>query len=122
MANHYIKTETDSAEIVLSCIEALNNEDFKTARTYTSDDMKFIGVLGSRDGADAYFKDMERMRLKYRVQKVFEDEDDVCLFYDLDISGTTIFGCGWYHVEDGKINSLKVIFDPRPVLEASGKK
>lgn len=121
MANHYIKSETGSREIVLSCIKALNNEDFKTARTYVSDDMKFIGVLGSRDGADAYFNDMERMRLKYRIQKVLADDNDVCIFYDLEISGKTIFGCGWYHLENGKIDSLKVVFDPRPLLDGQGK-
>ncbi len=66
----------------------------------------------------SYFIDMERMRLKYDVKKVFVDENDVCLFYDLTISGTTIFGCAWYQVQGGRIHSLKVIFDPRPVLAA----
>ena len=110
----------DAKEVVLACIEALNNEDFKTARTLANDDMSFVGVLGSRDGADAYFKDMEHMKLKYDVKKAFADGDDVCLLYDLTMSGKTIFGCGWYQVKNGKISSLKVLFDPRPFLE-SGK-
>jgi hypothetical protein len=63
-----------------------------------SDDMTFDGVL------------------KYHINKPFENENDVCLLYDLDMQGKTIFGCGWYHVEDGKIHSLKVVFDPRPLL------
>ena len=109
-------------EFVLSFIKALNREDFKAARTYVSDDMKFVGVLGSRDSADAYFKDMERMKLKYHIKKVFADGNDVCLLYDLDMQGRTIFGCGWYHLEFDKINSLLVVFDPRPLLEASEKK
>jgi len=33
------------------------------------------------------------------------------------MSGATLFTCGWYQVEDGKIRSLKVVFDPRPVLD-----
>jgi hypothetical protein len=65
---------------------------------------------------------MERMKLKYGIKKIFADENDVCLFYDLSMGGLTLFGCGWYHVQNGKINSLKVVFDPRPVLEASDKK
>jgi hypothetical protein len=108
-------------EIVMSCIGALNEEDFTRARSYVSDTMKFEGVLGSRDGADAYFNDMKKMKLKYEIKKVFEDSNDVCLLYNLDISGVSIFCCGWYHVEDGKIDSLKVVFDPRPVLDKQGK-
>lgn len=29
-----------------------------------------------------------------------------------------LFTCGWYQVKDGKIRLLKVVFDPRPVLDA----
>jgi hypothetical protein len=65
---------------------------------------------------------MKKMKLKYDVQKAFVDGDDVCLFYDLRISGHTIFGCGWYHLENDKISSLKVLFDPRPLLDAEKKK
>jgi limonene-1,2-epoxide hydrolase len=114
-------TGTNAREIVMACIKALNEEDFQTAREYTTDNFSFVGVLGSRNGAAAYFDDMEKMKLKYDVKKVFVDRDDVCLLYDLSISGITIFGCGWYHVEDDKISSLRVVFDPRPVLELQDK-
>jgi hypothetical protein len=114
---------TNSAKaIILACIKALNEEDFDTARTYASDDMTFVGVLGSRDSAQAYFDDMRKMKLKYDVKIAFEEGDDVCLLYDLGISGITLFGCGWYHVRQGKIDSLKVLFDPRPLLEQQEKK
>lgn len=115
------ETTTSAEKVVISFVKALNEEDFKTARQYASDDMKFIGVLGSRDGADAYFKDMEKMKLKYDIKKVLTGGDDVCLLYDLQMSGLTIFGCGWYHVREGKVSSLRVVFDPRPVLEQTGK-
>src|SRR5260221_10756324 len=111
----------DAKEVVLSFINALNNEDFEEARTYVDNDMKFVGVLGSRNGAEAYFADMKRMKLKYDIKKIFADDDDVCLFYDIDMSAKKIFSCGWYQVEDGKINWLRVVFDPRPVLEALRK-
>ena len=121
MASTISSIETNAKEIVMRFIEALNAEDFKTARMYASDDMKFIGVLGIRDGADAYFKDMEKMKLKYKVQKTFAESDDVCIFSDLTISGTTILCCSWYHVSEGRIDMLKVIFDPRPLLEKTNK-
>lgn len=114
--------QSSPMEVVMSCVRALNEEDFAKARNLVSDDMTFAGVLGSRDGADAYFADMERMKLKYDVKKSFADDHDVCLLYDLKISGKKIFGCGIYHVDAGKITSLKVVFDPRPIIDAALKR
>lgn len=111
-----METAINSREIVLAYVKALNREDFQTARQYVADDVSFDGVLGSRQGADAYFEDMKQMRLKYDVKKVFADANDVCVLYDVTLSGVKLFTCGWYRIEGGKIQSLKVIFDPRPVL------
>jgi limonene-1,2-epoxide hydrolase len=104
-------------ELVSSFIKALNEDDFATARSYVHDNFSFDGVLGTRNSADAYFKDMEKMHFKYDIKKIFTDGDDVCLLYDINMQGTTIFTCGWYKVHHGKIQSLKVVFDPRPILE-----
>jgi predicted SnoaL-like aldol condensation-catalyzing enzyme len=109
-------------ELVLSFIKLINEEQFDEARNLAHDDMVFKGVLGSRDGADAYFNDMKNMKLKYKIIKAFEEGNDVCVLYDLNMSGLTIFGCGWYQVEQGKVTSLKVIFDSRPLLEQADKK
>jgi len=113
ITNHALSTR----ELVNAFIEALNEEDFATARNYVQDDFSFDGVMGKRNSADAYFKDMEKMRFKYDIKKTFADGDDVCLLYDINMQGTTIFTCGWYKVKDGKIQSLKVVFDPRPILD-----
>jgi ketosteroid isomerase-like protein len=104
-------------EIVLSFVEALNNEDFKSARSYISDDLAFKGVMASLNGGDNYMKDMGKMKIKYAVKKVTSEGGDVSLLYDFTQSGTTLPGCGWYHVENGKIHSLTVLFDPRPLME-----
>ncbi|MBE7176379.1 MAG: nuclear transport factor 2 family protein [Mucilaginibacter polytrichastri] len=108
--------EIRAQETVLACIKAINEEDFAAGRKQVHDHMKFVGVLGERDGGDAYFGDMEKMKLKYAIKKTFTEGDDVCLLYDLNMKGTIIEGCGLYHVTDGKIDHLKVIFDPRAVL------
>lgn len=112
----------DTGDMLLSFIQAMNGEDFESARSYVNDNMKFIGVMGSQDGADAYFTDMAKMKFKYSVKKVFADDGDVCLFYDIDMDNVTAFSCGWYHLVDGKIDTIRVLFDPRPVLEAGRKK
>ena len=113
--------ESTAEQVVMACVEAINKEDFQTARRYVSDDISFVGVLGSRQGADACFSDMERLRLKYEVKKIFLDGQDVCLLYDFNMSGKIVFCCGWYQVEEGKVRSLRVVFDPRPILEGASK-
>jgi len=115
-------TKVSTKNIVLTFLNALNNEDFEKARQCLSDNMTFDGVLGHRDGAEVYIDDMKKMKFKYNIKKTFEDENDVCIFYDIDMSGKKIFTCGWYILNNGKIDSIKVVFDPRPILEQAEKK
>lgn len=111
---------TDKAkQVVLGLGKALNDEDFEIARRLVSDDMKYIGPFGVRDGAEAYLQKIERLRLKFDIQKVFVDDQDVCVIYNIAVSGVILFACGWFHVKAGKVSSLKVTFDPRPLLAAS---
>lgn len=112
-----IQTEVSAKEVVLSFIQALNDNDFDGARSHVDDALLFQGVMGTRTSADDYFRDMKKMKFKYAVQKVFESGDDVCLWYDITMGEREIFSAGWYKVEDGKIISFKVLFDPRPLLE-----
>lgn len=109
-------TEHNSKVVVLDFINALNAEDFDLARQQLCDDMTFKGVMGERNGADIYIEDMKKMKLKYDIKKIFTDAEEVCLFYDIEMSGKKIFSCGWYILEEEKIKSFKVIFDPRPIL------
>ena len=111
------QTNSAAQDIVLAFINALNREDFAAARDCVSDDLTFIGVLGTRNGAEAYFSDMSRMKLKYAVKKVFTDGADVCLFYDITMGDKTIFSCGWYQLVNNKISTFRVLFDPRPLLQ-----
>jgi limonene-1,2-epoxide hydrolase len=116
-SRHQTMQDISAKEVVLSFIQALNDSDFDGARSHVDDALVFQGVMGVRNSADEYFKDMKKMKFKYAVQKVFEDGDDVCLWYDITMSDKQIFSAGWYKVEDGKIVSFKVLFDPRPLLE-----
>ncbi|RYZ94442.1 MAG: nuclear transport factor 2 family protein [Sphingobacteriaceae bacterium] len=109
--------ENNAKDIVLSFINALNDRDYETAGEFLSRDMQFSGVLGKRDGAEAYIQDMKHMQFQYDVVKTFADGNDVCLFYNIDMQGTKVFTSGWYQLSGGKIKSIKVVFDPRPVLE-----
>ena|ERR1700712_4332318 len=118
-----MSTATLSAkQTVLPFLQALNDEDFDTARSFVSDNMTFEGVLGSRDNADAYFSDMRKMKFKYELIKVFAESNDVCILYNVKMSGDMkVFTCGWYTVDHGRIAAIRVLFDPRPVLEQTKK-
>jgi hypothetical protein len=111
-----ILTEHNAKVVVLDFINALNTENFEIARAQLHDDMTFKGVMGERNGADNYIGDMKKMKFKYNIKKVFVDHDEVCLLYDINMGEKTIFSSGWYKLEDEKIKSFQVIFDPRPIL------
>jgi len=106
-------------EVVLGLGKALNDESFQIARRYVSDDMKYVGPFGSRDGAEAYLQEIERLRLKFDIQKIFADDENVCVLYDITVSGITLFACGWFQVNAGRVSSLRVTFDPRPLVALS---
>lgn len=110
-----------SEQLVLDFLNALNRERFAEARKMLSDDFQFAGVLGKRDGGDAYMEDMKKMKMKYAVKMVFTNGDDIAVLMDLTTSGKTLENFAWYHVEDGRLKSLKVLFDPRPLLEGPNK-
>ena len=42
--------QIDAKEIVMSCLRAINREDFKTARQFVADDLSFVGVDGLASG------------------------------------------------------------------------
>ena len=107
---------SETKEVVLGLGKALNDENYEAARRYVSDNMKYVGPFGSRDGAEAYLHEIERLRLKFDIQKIFADNKDVCVLYDITVSGITLFACGWFQVEAGRVRSIRVTFDPQPLL------
>ncbi len=98
-------------------IQYLNEENFDKAESYLDPDFKFIGVLGTRNNASVYIKDMRQMKFKYRILKAFTSGEDVCFWYTIDMGEQVIEASGWYQIKNGKILSLKVLFDPRPLLD-----
>src|SRR5258708_23305370 len=109
----------EQKEVVVGVGKALNDESFQIARRYVSDDMKYVGPFGSRDGAEAYLQEIERLRLKFYIQKIFADDNNVCVLYDITVSGITLFACGLCQVNAARVNSLRGTFDPRPLLALS---
>jgi len=51
-----------------------------------------------------------------KTHKLFVDGADACLLYDMETNtpAGTAFISEWYQVRDGKIASIRVVFDARP--------
>ena len=86
-----------------------------------SDTVLYMASLNSFNGAEPYFKYVEHLNLpKLDIKKVFaEGSHDVCVHSELNYSipPAPIFVSAWYQVHDGKISSMKLVFDPRPFLQ-----
>lgn len=110
-------------EIVITFQESLNNRDIKSARSFVSDDFTCTLPSGSFNSAEAYFKAVEHAAqvnespYKFNAKKTFVDGNDVCVFNDVIAGPKTLLACGWYHIEGGKIRSLNLVYDPRPLLQ-----
>ena len=114
--------ESDSKETVMSYIRALDGQDYDGALKYLHDRVRIRGPAGETFGKPLDFIEMLRKyHGRYDVKKVFSDEDDVCVLYDLKMTGPTVFMSSWYQVRDGKIVSIQTVFDPRAFGPPPGK-
>jgi predicted ester cyclase len=111
------KESTNKAtSVVKSFLDALNKSDFQKAREFIHENLSFIGVLGKVDGADTYISQMEKMQLKYDIRKIFTNEPDVAVFYDIKMGEQNVFAAGWYSLDGDLIHTIRVVFDPRNVM------
>jgi hypothetical protein len=114
---------SDAKEVVMSYIRALDSQDYDTASTYLSSEVRVKGPAGEMFRKPNEFIDMLRSyHGKYDLKKVFTDGNDVCLLYDLKTPTATVFMCSWYQVNHGKIGSIQSVFDPRPFGPPPAKK
>ncbi len=108
--------------VVLNYIEALDRQDYDAARDYLKDRLPVTGPGEGFDSADRFIEMLRTYRSRYDVKKVFAEGDEACVLYDLGTPGATVFMCSWYRVEDGKIASIRSVFDPRPFARPPGVK
>ncbi len=93
-------TTADSRSVVASFFKAWTTGDFDTARSLLHDDVRGLSQIVQAA----------------HQQKVFADDNDVCVIYDL-VTATpagTAPTAEWYRLRDGKISAVRVYFDARP--------
>ena len=112
-------------EIVMDFIQALERKDFKTIRSYISDNISVLAPgpveLTSFNKAEPFVTYLQYANLPpLEIKKEFADSNDVCLLYEMTYRDPplTTFVCGWFHVnDDGKISSLRFVMDPRQLFQ-----
>ena len=81
--------------------------------------MTFDGPLGHAANAEDCIAGLRRMSeivTGIVIRKTFVDAADALTWFDLHTAGTgPLPAANWRHVENGKITSIRVTFDPRPL-------
>ena len=105
---------SQAKEIVMGYIGALDRREYDRALEHLDERVRIRGPAGETFGNPLDFIEMlSKYQGRYDVKKVFDDEDDVCVLYDLTTTGPTVYMSSWYQVKDGKIVSIRTVFDPR---------
>jgi hypothetical protein len=99
--------------VVMSYIAALDGQRYEEAMSCLDERVRIRGPAGETFGRPVDFVEMlRRYRGRYDIKKMFVDGDDVCVLYDLVTTEATVYMSSWYQVKDGKIVSIRTVFDP----------
>ncbi len=114
-------------DVVMGYQKALGSGDWRSARSFLRDDLKFKGPIAQHDRPEPYLEDLKRLHdivEEVQMKKVFADGDDVCLLYDMvtNTPAGTAFICEWHHVSGDKISSIRVVFDATPFAPVFAKR
>ncbi|MGI8880541.1 MAG: nuclear transport factor 2 family protein [Jatrophihabitans sp.] len=106
--------------VVARYFDAWQGGDATSLRSLVTDDVTFAGPMGTVDNADEFVTSLQKLRemmTGLTVLHRFVDGDDVLTWYEMQVpEKSSIPVAHWAHVESGKVASLRVTFDPRPIL------
>lgn len=112
---------TSTAEtVVVRYFDAWQGGDATTLRSLVTDGVTFVGPMGTVDNADDFVMSLQKLRevmTGLTVLHRFVDGDDVLTWYEMQVPEKKPMPVAhWAHFESGKVASLRVTFDPRPLL------
>lgn len=120
----------DSGRIATTYFHSWKDKDFATLRSVLADDATFRGPLGTADDAETCrrgLRGMAQVVTDMDIHHVFVDGADVLTWFDLHTTSdlhTTVAPpaptANWSQIENGKITSIRVAFDPRAFTARSG--
>lgn len=109
-----------SAAVAAAYFDAWKSGDVERVRPLLHDDVTFVGALGATTGIEetlAGLKGMFAMTEQVDVIKRWVDGPDVLTWFELRTATTgPLPVVNWSHVEHGRIQRIRVTFDPRPLL------
>ncbi len=115
---------TDPASVTAEYFAAWKAKDLDRYRAVLADGCTFDGPMGHETNADdctRSFANLAGITTDLVVRKVFVDGGDVCTWFDLQTAPAELAPVvNWSHVEDGRITSILVTFDPRPLTNPGG--
>ena len=100
-------------EKVLFLLDAINFEDYESAKECLNYDFRFQEFLLTFNNSQKFLDRMKRLQTKFKIKKIFADDQHVCVFYDLKIHPDNVMsGCGLFEFDNEKIVSLRQFTDP----------
>ena len=110
----------DATTAATTYFESWRAHDFERLRTILADDVTFTGPMGTASGADDYVSSLAGFAEQLddiAVEKMVADGDDVLTWFHLvPKGGDPVPVVNWCHLEDGRVQRVRVTFDPRPLL------
>ncbi|CAM5360359.1 hypothetical protein GCM10010329_23410 [Streptomyces spiroverticillatus] len=110
----------NAEEIAATYIAAWREKKFDALREILSDDFSYVGPLATLDNPDECRKSLERMApvtTDLVVERVFVSGPDVVTWFTLHTSiALPTAAANWIHVENGKINRIRAVYDPRALV------
>lgn len=113
-------THDSPATIANRYFDAWRQRDIESVRPLLHEQVTFVGALGATSGAEETLAGLSRMfdiTREVQVVKRWVDGPDVLTWFELQTpQASPIPVVNWSHIEGGRIERIRVTFDPRPLL------
>lgn len=113
-------TTRTPADTMTAYFDAWRRHDAESLRDVLADDVVFDGPLAHVEGLEDNLASLHGLLgivTDVVARHVFVDGPDVCTVYDLHTTAADpILTVNWARVQDGRVRTLRAVFDPRPLL------
>jgi ketosteroid isomerase-like protein len=100
--------------------ETWNARDFDAFEAQLAGDATFVGPLGTANGAGELrrgIQGLSKLVERAEVVAMVGEGDDVITWFELHTpAGERLPVANWAQVRDGRVQRVRVTFDPRPLL------
>ena len=114
-------THRTPADTASAYFDGWRRHDAESLRDVLAEDIVFDGPMGHVEGLEDNIASLHGLLGIVRdvvIRHVFVDGADVATVYDLHttVAAEPLLVVNWSHVVDGRITTMRVVFDPRPLV------